>query len=68
MPNRPNPPCKNCPVREVGCHSTCQMWMSYQKKKEEWNAMVMPECSKYRMITNAEIERKAAENRRKRKK
>ena len=28
-------PCKNCPDRVVGCHSTCERYAEYAKEREE---------------------------------
>jgi hypothetical protein len=30
-------PCKDCPDRFVGCHSTCEKYIQYKKEgREEW--------------------------------
>ena len=28
-------PCKNCGKREVGCHSTCEAYITFSKEMEE---------------------------------
>lgn len=28
-------PCKNCSARNVGCHSTCESYISWKKRFEE---------------------------------
>lgn len=28
-------PCKGCEERQVGCHSTCEKYAEYKKKKNE---------------------------------
>lgn len=33
---RPKPPCRNCPEREVGCHSKCDKWAAYKKADAVW--------------------------------
>ena len=29
-------PCLNCELREVGCHSTCEEYIIYSQKNEDW--------------------------------
>lgn len=29
------PPCKDCPDRYVGCHSTCEKYIAYDKSRKE---------------------------------
>lgn len=61
------PPCKGCSLRQVGCRSTCQRWAIYEKEKEAEKAVVTAERNRYLGILDAEIKRKAAEKRKKRK-
>ena len=28
-------PCKNCPDREIGCHSRCNKYLEFRKKRDE---------------------------------
>ena len=28
-------PCKNCPEREIGCHSMCDRYIRYAKQREK---------------------------------
>ena len=28
-------PCKNCPDREIGCHSKCNKYLEFRKKRDE---------------------------------
>ena len=30
-------PCYQCPDREIGCHSKCEQYLSYQTEIREWN-------------------------------
>ena len=30
-----NAPCKNCPDREIGCHSKCNKYSEFRKKRDE---------------------------------
>lgn len=34
------PPCKNCQDRTIGCHATCENYISYKKKLEERNKRI----------------------------
>ena len=40
------PVCKDCERRNPGCHSSCQDYISYRKKLEEFNAKVKKEKEK----------------------
>lgn len=33
-----NPPCKDCPNREVGCHSNCEDYQKYWNWRRELDA------------------------------
>lgn len=35
IPKKPKPPCKDCLDREVGCHSRCEHYAEFRKRKEE---------------------------------
>lgn len=37
MSSRPVGPCINCSLRQVGCHSTCEKYISYKTELDEWN-------------------------------
>ena len=37
---RPQSPCKDCPDREVGCHSKCQKYAEFRKGIDESNMAV----------------------------
>lgn len=30
-----NAPCKNCPDREIGCHSKCNKYSQFRKERDE---------------------------------
>lgn len=30
-------PCKDCPDRQVGCHSTCEKYLAFRKERNELN-------------------------------
>lgn len=30
-------PCKDCPDRRVGCHSTCEKYLAFRKERDELN-------------------------------
>lgn len=32
---KPNPPCKDCPDRVIGCHSTCEKYKAYNVEREK---------------------------------
>lgn len=31
----PKAPCKDCPDRQVGCHSTCEKYIEFKKEADE---------------------------------
>ena len=31
-----NAPCKDCPDRVVGCHSTCEKYIEYRKERDKF--------------------------------
>ena len=33
-------PCKNCPLRAVGCHSTCEKYIAYDNYRKEIRKIV----------------------------
>lgn len=33
-------PCKDCPNREVGCHSTCDKYIVFRKERDELNKII----------------------------
>lgn len=33
-----NSPCKDCPDRQMGCHSNCEKYLSYDKYRQEIRA------------------------------
>lgn len=35
--SKPLAPCKDCPDREVGCHSKCERYTSFRKELDEYN-------------------------------
>lgn len=39
--DKPNPPCKGCKDRYLGCHSKCKKYIEFRKKKDEWNELVI---------------------------
>ena len=40
-------PCKDCDKRYVGCHSTCEDYISFAKKKKKENDAIKAERYKY---------------------
>ena len=34
--SRPQPPCKDCKLREPGCHSACLKWATYKADEAEF--------------------------------
>lgn len=32
-------PCKDCPNRQVGCHSTCEKYIVFRKERDELNEL-----------------------------
>ena len=61
-------PCKDCPDREIGCHSKCLRWAIYQREKNESYLKIKEERDKYLNAWDAEIKRKSSEKRKKRRK
>lgn len=35
-----NAPCKDCPDRLVGCHSTCEKYITFAKEKRQQNEII----------------------------
>lgn len=33
-------PCKDCPDRQVGCHSTCEKYITFAKEKRQQNETI----------------------------
>lgn len=31
------PPCKDCPDRQVGCHAKCEKYIAFRREKDEQN-------------------------------
>lgn len=60
-----NAPCKDCPDRFVGCHSTCQKYVQYRtdrddmiKKMYEYKEGVRYTSHKALMLMNRNLKRK----------
>jgi len=34
--SKPLPPCKDCPNRTMGCHSTCELFKDYELAKQKY--------------------------------
>lgn len=34
---KPNPPCKNCEQRAVGCHGNCEEYITFKKEKDAYD-------------------------------
>ena len=64
----PNAPCRGCSLIKMGCKSTCERWAIYQREFKAWKDAVTAEKSRYLNNLDAEIKRKAAEKRKKRRK
>lgn len=39
--------CKDCPDREVGCHSKCEVYLKYRAKQDLINAMKLKREQKF---------------------
>ena len=39
-------PCKDCPDRQVGCHSTCEKYLTFRKKRNELNESIYKQREK----------------------
>jgi hypothetical protein len=35
-----NPPCKDCPNRQIGCHSTCEKYSEFRKERDALNEKI----------------------------
>lgn len=44
------PPCKDCPDRKVGCHSTCQRYLDFRKEVDRVNKIKFKEEEQRRLI------------------
>jgi hypothetical protein len=44
-------PCKDCPNRKVGCHSTCEKYLDYRKEVDKINKIKFAEKEQRRFIT-----------------
>lgn len=44
----PNPPCKDCPRRKIGCHDVdiCQPWREYTEAKQAVKAKMEEQAEK----------------------
>lgn len=40
---KPMPPCLNCEKRHTLCHSTCEKYISYKTKLDEYNKLQFEE-------------------------
>lgn len=38
--NHVSSPCKDCVDREIGCHSTCEKYINFQREREAYNKKV----------------------------
>lgn len=56
---KPNAPCHNCPDRELGCHATCEKYISYKKELDEINAKIKKEALLYGYVHEYEKRRTA---------
>ena len=36
MSSKPQPPCKDCEFRHIGCHSTCEPFKDYEAEKARY--------------------------------
>lgn len=61
-------PCKDCSLRQMRCHSTCERWIIYEKEKVKEKEVINTERRKAYEFKDAEVKRKIAEKRRKGKK
>ena len=64
----PKPPCRGCTLHKMGRKSECERWAIYQREFKAWKDAVTAEKSRYLNNLDAEIRRKAAEKRKKRRK
>lgn len=39
-------PCKDCPDRQVGCHSTCEKYLTFRKERNELNESIYKQREK----------------------
>ena len=39
-------PCKDCPDRKVGCHSTCEKYLEFRKERDELNETIQKQRDK----------------------
>lgn len=40
---RPTAPCYKCEERHAGCHSECELYLAFRKKRDEYNEKVSKE-------------------------
>lgn len=44
---RPKAPCKDCPDRTIGCHSSCEVYGSFREELDEYNKEKLAEDAYY---------------------
>ena len=40
-------PCKDCPDRKQGCHSTCEKYIAFRKERDELNVLKFEDAKKH---------------------
>ena len=55
---RLNAPCKGCEKREVGCHATCEDYLTYRELKDEQNAELKEKAKREQEQNDIEKSRK----------
>lgn len=51
------PPCKDCPDRSVGCHSSCPKWKDWQAEEHQNNEKVSKAIRVERVFQEINAER-----------
>lgn len=57
-------PCKDCPNRVVGCHSTCEQYIKYKEEQESVRRSRRAESEKHVYAIQSIMERKRKRRRR----
>ncbi len=59
-----NGPCLNCNKRHLGCHSTCEDYISFRKERDKYNEKVRNDKYISKMVSDINYERSKRRRRR----
>lgn len=55
-------PCKDCPYRKIGCHSTCEKYIAFSKKQKELNELRHKDYEKRNIDFKEKIDKQHRKN------